>query len=99
MFKDSSSCGQTDRKNLQKFSVTGIANEILYLSVNQALRICLEWSSETIYFSTHQFELIHNKIILIKNNINSLLAKSLRIFLNRHFLAFVNLGGLAPQHT
>ena len=66
MFKDSSSCGQTDRINLQKFSVTGIANEILYLSVNQALRICLEWSSETIYFSTHQFELIHNKIILIK---------------------------------
>ena len=32
-------------------------------SLNQALRICLERSPEAIYFSTHQFELIHNKII------------------------------------
>ena len=29
----------------------------------QALRICLEWSLGAIYFSTHQFELIHPKII------------------------------------
>ena len=26
-----------------------------YMAIYQALRICLEWSSETIYFCTHQF--------------------------------------------
>ena len=32
-------------------------------SINQALRIFLQGSSEAVYFSTHQFELIHHKII------------------------------------
>ena len=47
--------------------------------LNQALRICLEWSLGAIYFSTHQFELIH-KILLKTNRIHSLLTKSIRIF-------------------
>ena len=34
--------------------------------VNQALRIGLEWSSEAIYFSTHQFELIYHNLFLNK---------------------------------
>ena len=32
------------------------------LWINQALRICLEWSSEAIYFSTHQFKLIYHNL-------------------------------------
>ena len=47
----------------------------------QALRICLEWSSEAIFFSTHQSKVIHNKItFFFLSRVNSLLAKSLRIF-------------------
>ena len=34
-----------------------------YKYIYQALRIDLVWSSEAIYFSTHQFELSHHKII------------------------------------
>ena len=57
----------------------------------QALRICLEWSSEAIYFLTHQFELIH----FFFNRINSLLAKSLRkSFLEDIFLILLTLAVL-----
>ena len=38
------------------------SNLALIQDLNQALRIRLEWSLETIYFSTHQFELIHRKL-------------------------------------
>ena len=31
--------------------------------IYQDLRISLEWCSDEIYFSTHQYELIHHKII------------------------------------
>ena len=51
----------------------------------QALRICLEWSSEAIYFSTHHFELIYHKIFFKTNSINSLLTKSLTNFLKTFF--------------
>ena len=34
--------------------------------VNQAMKICLEWSSEAIYFSKHQLELIYHKIFFFK---------------------------------
>ena len=46
----------------------------------QALKICLEWSSEAIFFPTHHFELIYHKIPFKWNRINSLITKSLRIF-------------------
>ena len=62
-------------------------NSRLRPAINQALRICLELSWEAIYFLTHQFKLIHHKII-IKKKINSLLVKSLRIFFQKTFSYF-----------
>ena len=59
--------------NIPKHKNKNTKKGLCLLCLDQALRICLEWSSEAIYFSTHQFELIHHKI-------NSLLVKSLRIF-------------------
>ena len=44
-----------------------------------------EWSSEAIYFSAHQFELIYHKIFFGTNRIDSLLTKSVRIFFRRIF--------------
>ena len=69
------------------------------MRLDKALRICSEWSSEAIYFSTHQFKLFHNKIIKeLKKGINSLLAKLIRLK-KRHFLTFVYFGNFALKET
>ena len=66
-------------------------------TVYQALRICVELSSETIHFLTHQFELIYHKIFFKTNRINSLLTKSLRNFFKDIFLLLCAFNGFAPQ--
>ena len=69
--------------------------------IHQALRICLEWCSEAIYFSTHPFELIHHTffIFLKTNKINYLLTEPQRKILEEIFLIFFFFGVLAPQKS
>ena len=66
----------------------------MWWTFNQALRICLEWSSGAISFSTHLFELINYKILLKTNRIHSLLIESPRKFFWKTFLTFVDFGVL-----
>ena len=61
-------------KKKQGFPWKKLKNVFLIVKLNskntlfQALRICLEWSSKAVYFSTHQFELIYQKIFLNKQD-------------------------------
>ena len=55
-------CASYDSWPEDRANLGGVASLLFVVPcspLNQALRICLEWSSEAIYFSTHQFELIY----------------------------------------
>ena len=56
-----------------RWKVVTLSSVFLFGTLSLELRVNI--------FSTHQFEYIHHKIFIQKNSINSLLAKSLKIFL------------------